>query len=230
MFALITVLLLSYLVGSVPSSLWVGRLWKSVDVREHGSGNAGATNAFRVLGWKAGIVVLLLDFAKGFLATAVISQLAWEIGSGPVAPIAWEANSFLLISCGVMAVLGHMYPIYASFNGGKGAATAAGMLYGIEPVSITITLVIFIGVILITRYVSLGSMVASFCYPLTQFAMVWIFDWVIDPSVLIFSSALALFIIVKHHANIRRLWNGTESKVVLCPTPDPAEEKEEPEP
>lgn len=115
-----------------------------------------------------------------------------------------------------MAVVGHMFPVFASFEGGKGAATAAGMLYGIEPLSISITLVIFVSVIAIFKYVSLGTIVAAFIYPLSQQLLVWILGWPIDPSVQIFSAIVAAGIIVKHHANIRRLFNGTESKVTFC--------------
>ncbi len=212
MIPLAAVLLASYLIGSIPSSLWVGRLYKKIDIRKFGSGNAGATNTFRVLGWKAGLLVLVIDFAKGFLCTAVISQLAWKIGT-PLTPIVWDPASFLKISCGAVAVFGHMFPLYASFDGGKGAATAAGMLYGIEPLSITITLVIFIAVIWISRYVSLGTIIGSISYPLSQFILIRVFNWSIDPSIYIFTSVLACIIIAKHHGNIKRLWTGTENKI-----------------
>ncbi|MEX2573036.1 MAG: glycerol-3-phosphate 1-O-acyltransferase PlsY [Balneolaceae bacterium] len=213
MLSLVTVLLASYLIGSIPSSLWMGKLYKSIDIRDYGSGNAGATNTFRILGWKAGVAVLMIDFSKGFLCTAVISQIAYHIGSGPVAPAVWDMDSFLKISCGLLSVTGHMFPLYASFEGGKGAATAAGMLYGIEPLSISISVIVFVSVILLTRYVSLGTMIASIVYPLSQFTLIKFFDWSIDTSVLIFTSVLALVIIAKHHANIRRLWKGTENRV-----------------
>jgi acyl phosphate:glycerol-3-phosphate acyltransferase len=213
MFALATVLLASYLIGSIPSSIWVGKIYKKIDIRNYGSGNAGATNTFRILGWKAGAVVLLIDLAKGFLCTAVISQLAYLIGSGPVAPAVWEMDSFLKITCGAFAVIGHMFPLYASFEGGKGAATAAGMLYGIEPLSISISVVIFITIIFATRYVSLGSMIASIIYPISQIILIRYFDWPIDISVVIFSSILALGIVAKHHGNIKRLLNGTENRI-----------------
>jgi acyl phosphate:glycerol-3-phosphate acyltransferase len=213
MFALIIVLLASYLIGSIPSSLWAGRIYKNIDIRNYGSGNAGATNTFRILGWKAGVVVLLIDLFKGFICAAVISQLAYQIGSGPVAPILWDTDSFLRISCGVFAVIGHMFPLYASFSGGKGAATAAGMLYAIEPISISISLVVFITVILISRYVSLGTILGTITYPLSQFILIRYFNWSIDISVVIFTTILALFIVVKHHGNIKRLWKGTENRV-----------------
>lgn len=215
MLSLGIIFLLCYLIGSLPSSLWMGRL-KGIDIRQHGSGNAGATNTFRVLGWKAGVVVLLLDFSKGLFCTAVISQLAYQIGTGPVSPThIWDIDSFLKISCGMMAVAGHMFPVYANFEGGKGAATAAGMLYGIEPISITVTMIIFFSVIAKTRYVSLGSIIGSIVYPLTQIFLVLFTDWDVDPSIVIFSFVLALAIIVKHHANIKRLINGTESPITF---------------
>lgn len=213
MLALLLVLLASYVIGSIPSSLWMGKVYKNIDIRNYGSGNAGATNTFRVLGWKAGVIVLLIDFSKGFLCTAVISQLAYHIGPGPATPAVWDADSFLKIACGIMAVVGHMYPLYASFDGGKGAATAAGMLYGIEPLSISITLAVFITVILVSRYVSLGTIIGSIVYPLSQFILIRFFNWSIDTSVVIFTTLLAIAIIAKHHGNIKRLWNGSENRI-----------------
>ncbi len=213
MISLVVVLLASYLVGAIPSSLWAGRIYKNIDIREYGSGNAGATNTFRVLGWKAGVIVLIVDFAKGLFAAAVISQLAWQIGGGPVSPAVWDPDSFLRIVCGAAAVFGHMFPVYASFEGGKGAATAAGMLYGIEPLSISIAVAVFLTVILLTRYVSLGSISGAIIYPISQFVLIRWFDWPIDSSVVIFTLILAAAIIAKHHGNIRRLINGTENRI-----------------
>lgn len=213
MLSLLVVLLASYVIGSIPSSLWMGKVYKNIDIRDYGSGNAGATNTFRILGWKAGIIVLLIDFSKGFLCTAVISQLAYVIGPEPAAPVVWDTDSFLKIACGSMAVIGHMFPLYASFDGGKGAATAAGMLYGIEPLSISISLVVFITVILVSRYVSLGTIAGSIVYPLSQFVLILFFNWSIDTSVIIFTTLLAIGIIAKHHGNIKRLWNGKENRI-----------------
>jgi glycerol-3-phosphate acyltransferase PlsY len=214
MLALFVVVLLSYLIGAIPSSLWMGKLFFNTDIREHGSGNAGATNTFRILGWKAGVIVLLIDFGKGLLCTTVISGLAWNIGSGPVSLYSgWEVESMLVIFAGVAAVLGHMFPVYANFSGGKGAATACGMLYGIEPVSISISLAIFILVMVTTRYVSLGSIIASLVYPFSQLTLRYGFDWDIDGSIILFSSFLALAIVVKHKGNIKRLLAGNENRV-----------------
>lgn len=214
MLALFVVVLLSYLIGAIPSSLWMGKLFFDTDIRNHGSGNAGATNTFRILGWKAGVTVLLIDFGKGLLCTTVISGLAWNIGSGPVSLYSgWEVESMLVIFAGVAAVVGHMFPVYANFSGGKGAATACGMLYGIEPVSISISLAIFIIVMVSTRYVSLGSIIASLIYPFSQLTLRYGFDWDIDGSIILFSSFLALGIVIKHKGNIKRLIAGNENRV-----------------
>lgn len=214
MISILSVFALCYLIGAIPSSLWYGKLLRNIDVREHGSGNAGATNTFRVFGWKAGSFVLLFDFGKGLFCTLVVSQLAYSIGDGPISfHSAWDVDSMLLIICGVGAVIGHMFPIYANFQGGKGAATACGMLYGIEPLSISITLAIFLIVMFSSRYVSLASITASFIYPFSQLILRYGFDWHIDGSIIIFSSAIALGIIIKHKANIKRLMNGNENRI-----------------
>lgn len=212
--SLLIVFILCYLIGSIPSSLWMGKLFYKVDIRNYGSGNAGATNTFRILGWKAGVIVLLVDFGKGLLCTAVVSQLAYSIGSGPISfHPNWEINSMLVILAGMAAVIGHMFPVYAKFSGGKGAATACGMLYGIEPVSISITLAIFIIVMISTRYVSLGSIAGAVVYPVSQLVLRYGLQWDIDGSIIIFSSAIALGIIIKHKGNIERLFKGTENRI-----------------
>ncbi len=214
MLSLFVVIVICYLIGAIPSSLWMGKIFYNIDVRDHGSGNAGATNTFRVFGWKAGTTVLLFDFGKGLLCTTVISGLAYHIGSGPIVFYEnWDAHSMLLILSGVAAVFGHMFPIYAKFNGGKGAATACGMLYGIEPISISITLAIFLIIIYTTRYVSLGSIIGAIIYPFSQLALRYGMGVEIDGSVIIFSSIIALVIIIKHKGNIKRLMEGTENRV-----------------
>lgn len=214
MLALGVVILLSYLVGSVPSSIWVGKLVKGVDIRNHGSGNAGATNTFRLLGWRPGVAVLAIDFFKGFVSSLWISQLAYYIGSGPVALFSfWEVDPFLKILCGIVAIIGHMFPIFAKFDGGKGMATAAGMLCGIEPISVGIAAVVFTVVMVTSRYVSLASVVAAFIYPLVLVILRYGFGWDLDGSILIFGAIAGIGIIIKHRGNIRRLMNGTENQV-----------------
>lgn len=213
MLALLIVLLISYLLGSIPSSLWVGKLTHNVDIRKHGSGNLGTTNTFRVLGWKPGVTVLFMDLMKGFVSSFWVSQQAFAIASGPIAPPGWEADAFLMIVCGLMAVVGHMFPVFAHFNGGKGAATACGMLYGIEPISIGISSGVFILIVLTTRYVSLASIVSSFIYPISLVIMKYGLGYNVDGSILIFATFIAAGIIYKHKSNIQRLMNGTESRV-----------------
>lgn len=214
MLALAVVILLSYLLGSIPSSIWVGKIVKGVDIRNYGSGNAGATNTFRLLGWQPGVAVLLIDFFKGFVSSRWLSQLAYAIGSGPVALFDfWDVDPFLSIVCGLAAVIGHMFPLYAWFDGGKGMATAAGMLCGIEPISVGIAAIVFTIVMVVSRYVSLASLVAAFVYPLMLVLFRYGLGWDIDGSILIFASLVGIGIIIKHRGNIQRLLKGTENKV-----------------
>lgn len=205
---------MSYMVGSIPSSIWVGKIVKGVDIRDHGSGNAGATNTFRLLGWQPGVAVLAIDFFKGFASSLWISQIAYQIGAGPVTLFEyWSLDPFLSITCGIAAVVGHMFPLYANFDGGKGMATAAGMLCGIEPVSVGIAAVFFLIVLLTSRFVSLASLVAAFVYPLVLVVLRYGYSWDIDGSILIFAGFIGLAIIIKHKENIKRLLNGTENKI-----------------
>lgn len=213
MISLLAVLLLSFLLGSIPTSLWTGKVLKGIDIRQYGSGNAGATNTFRTLGWKAGVFVLTVDFLKGFVSTKYISGLAFLIASGPVSPPVWEADAFVKIACGTVAVIGHMFPVLAGFKGGKGGASAAGMLYGIEPVSISISVAIFFIVMFTTRYVSLGTVVSTGFYPINLLILRYGFGWDIDGSMMIIGTFAALFIIYKHKANMQRLANGTENRI-----------------
>ncbi len=217
MLSTLTVLLISYVLGSIPSAIWVGKVYKGIDVREHGSGNAGTTNTFRVLGIPAGITVFAMDFMKGFVPSFWLSLLAFQLMeppfSGPLSPPNWDVEAFLKISCGLFAVIGHMYPLFARFKGGKGAATACGMLFGIEPVSIAISFVMFGLIILITKYVSLASITATLLYPINLLVMRYGLDLEVDGSIIVFALIVATGIIYRHRSNIQRLRDGTESKV-----------------
>jgi glycerol-3-phosphate acyltransferase PlsY len=216
MLALFTVILISYLLGSIPSSVWVGKALNGVDVREHGSGNAGATNTFRVLGFKSGAIVVVMDFLKGFSTTFWISAFAFNVGvfpEGPISPPGWDVDAFLPMICGFTAMVGHMFPLYAGFRGGKGVLTACGMLYGIEPVSISITLAVFLIVMFASHYVSLASILGSLAYPSSLILLKYVFEWNIDGSIVIFGVFAASGIIYRHRANIKRLMNGTENRV-----------------
>ena len=213
MAATVTVLFISYLLGSTPSAIWVGKALKGIDVREHGSGNAGTTNTFRVLGVPFGVTVFVLDFMKGFVSSFWISGLAFFWFSGPLAPPNWDVEAFLSISCGMAAVFGHMFPVFAGFKGGKGAATACGMLFGIEPISIGISFALFGLIVWTTRYVSLASIVSTAIYPITLLIMRYGLNRYVDGSIIIIAAMLAFGIIYKHKVNIGRLIAGTENKV-----------------
>tara|TARA_B100000963_G_scaffold361783_1_gene399549 strand:- start:2856 stop:3551 length:696 start_codon:yes stop_codon:yes gene_type:complete len=213
MAATVTVLFISYLLGSTPSAIWVGKAFKGIDVREHGSGNAGTTNTFRVLGIPFGVTVFVLDFMKGFVSSFWISGLAFFWFSGPLAPPNWDVEAFLSISCGMAAVFGHMFPVFAGFKGGKGAATACGMLFGIEPISIGISFALFGFIVWTTKYVSLASIVSTAIYPITLLIMRYGLDRYVDGSIIIIAGMIAFGIIYKHKPNIGRLIAGTENKV-----------------
>ncbi len=204
MYSLIVIILLSYLVGSFPTSIVTGRLLRRIDIREYGSGNAGGTNVFRVLGWKAGLFVALVDVGKGMLATLLISKI--RIDAVPLDIM------LVQIIAGVSAVIGHIWTIMAKFKGGKGVATGGGMIIALFPWAALICFFIFITIVLITRYVSVGSMAATSALPLALIIMDRVFGITVPPSGYIFSILVALLIFYTHRANIRRLINGTENR------------------
>jgi glycerol-3-phosphate acyltransferase PlsY len=212
MLSLLVILTLSYLVGSIPASVWIGKLIYGVDVREYGSGNAGATNAFRVLGWKAGVLATLIDLGKGLLAAGVIATI--RLDSLPAGPTFWEMDSVVRLMAGVAAVAGHMFPIWAGFRGGKGVNTSAGVLFALTPITMFITLGVFAIVLFSSRYVSLASVTAAITFPSAIAIRRYVFGIEsLDPSLLIFSAIMAVGIIVAHRSNIKRLVNGTENRI-----------------
>ncbi|RYD52296.1 MAG: glycerol-3-phosphate 1-O-acyltransferase [Sphingobacteriales bacterium] len=196
-------LILAYLIGSIPTAVWVSKRFYGIDIREHGSGNAGATNTFRVLGAKAGTGVMIVDMLKGFAAVklSLLSQYGWHT----------EAITNLQIFLGLVAVLGHIFPIWAGFRGGKGIATLFGMILAIQPPVALSLVAVFLFMLFLTRYVSLSSIVASISFP------VLIFFIYREPELTykIFAVATALMVILTHHKNINRLLQGNESKVKL---------------
>lgn len=196
-------LFVAYLIGSFPTALIAGKLIKKIDIREHGSGNAGATNVFRVLGWKSGLVVLFIDMFKGFASVWWIPELA------VVSP---EKYIFIQILAGMAAIAGHIWTIFAKFRGGKGVGTAAGVFLGLQPGPVMICLIVFIGVVYKTRYVSLGSMIAAFLLPIILIVQKFFLEIEIQIPMIILSILLAILIIVTHRANINRLIQGTESE------------------
>ena len=212
MISLVVILLSSYLVGSIPGSIWIGKWMHGVDVRSYGSRNAGATNVFRVLGWKAGLLASCVDLGKGLLAAGVIASL--RLDSLPAGTEAWQMETIVRMLAGLCAVVGHMYPIWAGFRGGKGVNTAGGMLFVLTPVTMWITLVAFLIVLLSSRYVSVASLSAAVVFPSTVAIRRYVFGIdALDPSLLIFGVLLAAGIVYAHRTNIRRLIAGTENRI-----------------
>ena len=201
-------LLTAYLLGSIPTALWVGRAFFNLpDIREHGSGNAGATNTFRVLGKKAGTFVLLMDAFKGFAAAYFLPNFL--LSQGVIAP---ESLFYYRLAGGVLAVVGHIYPVFAQFRGGKGVATILGMMLAIAPATVGVALLVFLAVLGTTRYVSLSSMTAGGAFAFLQFLHL---DEPVSTLQLVFGFLLAAMLIYTHRANIGRLRAGTESRVPL---------------
>jgi len=195
-------LALAYFVGAIPTAVLVGRWVRRIDIRRHGSGNAGATNAWRVLGWKYGLFVMAIDAGKGALAAAAVPLL--PLGVVPVeAPI-------LAILCGLTAVLGHVFPIFAGFRGGKGVATGAGMLMAVAPVPMGIAVGIFALTVGLTGRVSAGSILGAASVPLTIALFNLLGDAGYPTLLLSLTGALAVFILFTHRANLVRLLRGTE--------------------
>lgn len=212
MLSLIVILVLSYLAGSIPGSVWVGKSLYGLDVRKHGSGNAGATNVFRVLGWKAGVLATVVDLGKGLLAAGVIASI--RLDALPSGIEVWQMETVVRLMAGIAAIVGHMYPVWAGFKGGKGVNTSAGVLFALTPITMWITLAVFFAVLLSSRYVSLASLSAVIAFPSTIAIRRYLFGIdALDPSLLIFSILMALGIIIAHRANIQRLLQGTESRL-----------------
>ena len=196
-------IVLAYLAGSIPSAVWAGKLFHGLDVREHGSGNAGATNTVRVLGWKTGIPVLIFDLFKGWLAAMLPRFL-------DAAPESSETLMVLQIACGLAAILGHVFPVFAGFRGGKGVATTFGVLLALHPLLTLTCAGIFLIVLLASGYVSLGSMIAVAMFPIL---LVTLFR---SPSIwlTVFSVIVAAAVIITHTKNIKRLLRGEEKRFI----------------
>jgi len=199
----IIVFILAYLLGSIPTAVWIGKMFHNIDVREHGSGNAGAANVIRVLGWKTGIPVMVIDLAKGWTAATLpyLFHLA-DPGSALL--------TNLQILAGVTSIVGHVFPVFAGFRGGKGVATVFGTLLSIQPLLTLCCLGVFLAVLLITGIVSVSSMSAGIAFPILLFLFFH------TPSLIfkIFSVFVALALLATHRKNIRRLLKGEESKLI----------------
>ncbi len=197
-------IVLAYLIGSIPTSVWVSKHFFGIDIRNYGSGNAGATNTYRVLGSKWGTFVMIADMLKGVVATSLYIFLPYYMRDE------W-ARTNLMIGLGLAAVLGHIFPVWAGFKGGKGVATLFGMVLAIQPVVAACCIGVFLLVLYLTRFVSLSSILSSIA-----FAVFILFIFNDDVTLYrIFSVAVALMVILTHQKNINRLLKGTESKVPI---------------
>jgi glycerol-3-phosphate acyltransferase PlsY len=197
----ILLIISAYLIGSIPTSVWVGKAFFKLDVRDHGSGNAGATNTIRVLGWKAGLPVFIFDVFKGWMAVMLaVFFVSDQFGSDQLV--------YLKIALAAAVVLGHVFPVFAGFRGGKGVATLLGVGIALYPIAVWVVLAIFIAILLTTGYVSLGSITGAILFPVLE---IFLFKqenvWLIGLSILV-----AIFIPFTHRKNIKRLLKGEESK------------------
>ncbi|WP_428655237.1 glycerol-3-phosphate 1-O-acyltransferase PlsY [Runella sp.] len=196
----------AYLLGSIPSAIWYGEAYFGIDVRKFGSGNAGATNTFRILGKRAGTIVLLIDVLKGWTATKLASILFFLEVIQPS-----EVPTYKLI-LGFAAVLGHLYPIFVRFKGGKGVATSLGMILAIDPLVASVCIAIFVLVLLVSHYVSLSSIVAAFAFPMML--LLGVFGKA-STLLIVFGFFLFAVVVITHQKNIVRLLKGNESRVYL---------------
>lgn len=198
----LTLILMAYMLGSVPSAVWVGKMLYGIDVRDYGSGNAGATNTFRVLGKKAGLPVLIMDILKGFLAV----KMVWL--TGKYLP---DTQQFinLELSLGIASLLGHIFPIFAGFRGGKGVATLLGILCAVHIGAALICIGVFVLTLLVTQYVSLSSMMAALTFPIS---IMFIYHETV-PGLNIFAMFVCILVFITHQKNIERLLRGEEGKV-----------------
>ncbi len=209
--SLITIIVFSYLAGSIPNSIIAGKLIRGIDIREHGSGNAGATNVIRVMGWKIGLLVFILDVAKGLIAVLLIAELSFT--GGLIIIGGYELHDTVIrITAGMAAVFGHIWTVFAGFKGGKGVATAAGMVLGLAPVETLISMGVFALTAVPSRYVSLGSMSAAITFMVVILYRRIGLGHSIDTPMVIFSVIVAVLIVFTHRTNIKRLLNGTENK------------------
>ncbi len=200
----ILLIVLAYLIGSIPTALLISRHFFGIDIRDYGSGNMGATNTFRVLGKKYGTIVMVIDIMKGAAAAALYNLLPFYVH-----------NEFdrtnLMVGLGLAAVIGHIFPIFAQFKGGKGVATLFGMIVAIQPLVAICCIVVFLIVLYLTRYVSLSSILASVALPI---CVLWIWN---EKEVVyrVFAISVAALVVLTHQKNIGRLLRGGESRVPI---------------
>ncbi len=214
MLPLAIIIVLSYLVGSFPTSIIMTKLLKGIDIRHHGSGNAGGTNVIRVLGYPSGMVVIAIDVVKGYIATMVVTQLMY----GPIPfhnATPFTDVTVVRIIAGCAAILGHVWTAFGGFRGGKGMATAGGVLLGLATIEVLVAIGVFGVVFLLSRYVSLGSITAAVSFPLAMFFRHNIFHAQLQGyhTLIFFSVGICFLLVYNHRANIRRLLDGTEHRL-----------------
>ncbi len=197
----------AYLLGSIPTAVWYGLGFFGIDIRKYGSGNAGATNTFRVLGKRAGTIVLLVDVLKGYTATILATILEYTHVMPQDDVLTWK------LVFGLVAVIGHLYPVFAEFKGGKGVATLLGMILAIHPEMAVVCIGIFLLVVIASQYVSLGSLMAALAFPVLL--LLQIFGERESPLLIIFGFVIFLIVALTHQKNIARLWRGQENRTVL---------------
>ena len=200
----VLLIVLAYLIGSIPTAIWISRYFFGVDIREYGSGNAGATNTFRVLGPKWGTIVMAADILKGVLATSLFILVPYYLHDE------FERTNFM-VGLGLAAVAGHIFPIWADFRGGKGVATLFGMVLAIQPLVAVYCVGVFLLVLYLTRFVSLSSILASVAFAVL---ILFIFNEK-EPLYRAFAIAVTLLVILTHQKNISRLLRGSENKVPI---------------
>ena len=214
MFLLTTIIILSYLVGSIPNSIIISRVVKGIDIREHGSGYAGGTNVMRVMGWRYGVIAILLDAFKGVVAVVFIARLHY--GGMPFENVTpFDDFTLVQIIAGISAVIGHIWTVFAGFKGGKGIATALGMLIIIVTIDMLVAVAVFAIVVSVSRYISLGSILGAIAVPLTLVIRENLFHVNIEGygTLLPFLIFVSLLVIYTHRKNVVRLINGNENKV-----------------
>lgn len=200
----IAFIVIAYLIGSIPTAVWIGKAKYGIDVREHGSKNAGATNTFRVLGKKPGAIVLAIDILKGFIAVSLPQYINFS---------SWSSDELIQLQLvlGICAIIGHTLPVFAGFRGGKGVATSLGIIIGIQPFAALICFSAFLIIFISTSYVSLGAITAAILFPFVNY-------FILHNSniyLIVFSVVLASAVIYAHKQNINRLIKGEENKMNL---------------
>ncbi len=212
-FRLSLIAILSYLAGAIPTGVLISKKFFGFDIRLKGSGNMGSTNAFRILGWKWGLVVQILDILKGVLAVVVVAGI---IGMNVVIPneTIFEDATLIKIGAGIFAVIGHIWSVFVNFKGGKGINTAAGMLLGIAPLDVGIALGFFLIAVLFSGYISLGSLAGAFAFPSSMFFRYNVLNDNIPgyQTLIYFGIGLFVLIVYTHRSNIKRLIKGTENR------------------